>query len=432
MYLWDPTHSSFNRAETQISKNNVTTLAPAWTFATRAVFAAAPTIVDGIAYVGDWSGTFYAIDTNSGNPIWSQYVGVSPAPADPECSPAVGISGQAVLKDGVVYVPGGDSAVYALNAATGSQFWRVQLADPEGGSYLWSSLTLVNNSLFIGVASLGDCPVVRGALVRIDLNDPQAPAFAYMESQDALGAGIWSTPAFDQATNTVFITTGNGDSDPAAGNWGGAMMALDAATLRPKASYLLPAYTNDEDLDWGSSPTLFQSADRTPLIAATGKDGILYCLRRDTLSPQWTVQLAVGCVSPEQGCGSISTPAFDGSTLYVGAGNPDMNGDSNGSLYAIRPSDGQVLWTRGLPEPVLAPVTVANGLVYASTLSGLIIFDSQTGDPLWSDGFRGPLFSQPVVLDGVVYSTYATGEMVAWRLLDSSASPSVRIPPQRR
>ena len=53
--------------------------------------------------------------------------------------------------------------------------WRLQLADPKSGSYLWTSLTIHNNALYAGVSSLGDCPLVRGALVRIDLANPRQP-----------------------------------------------------------------------------------------------------------------------------------------------------------------------------------------------------------------------------------------------------------------
>jgi outer membrane protein assembly factor BamB len=64
----------------------------------------------------------------------------------------------------------------------------------------------------------------------------------------------------------------------------------------------------------------------------------------------------------------------------------------------------------------LAPVTVVNGVVFASTLTGLMAFDAATGESLWDDGGRGALFSQPVVLDGQVFSTYVNGELVVWGL----------------
>src|SRR6202011_2905570 len=109
----------------------------------------------------------------------------------------------------VVYLPGGDSAVYALNQRSGSIRWRVSLADPAAGSYLWSSLTLAGNFLYVGVASLGDCPVVRGAVARIDINNPDRPTFFYLDPVGQFGGGVWSTPAVDTISDTVYITSGN-------------------------------------------------------------------------------------------------------------------------------------------------------------------------------------------------------------------------------
>ena len=188
MYLGDLSHTSYAAAETQINPSNVGTLQPAWTFTGR-FFGGAPTIVGGVIYIGDWSGAFYAINSADGTVLWRQNAGISAAPENPVCQPATGVTGQAVVKDGVVYVPGGDTAVYSFDQATGSQLWRVPLADPDTGSYLWSSLTLVNNSIFLGVSSLGDCPVVRGAMVRLDLADAQNPLIKYLVADGEIQIG---------------------------------------------------------------------------------------------------------------------------------------------------------------------------------------------------------------------------------------------------
>jgi len=201
-------------------------------------------------------------------------------------------------------------------------------------------------------------------------------------------------------------------------------MALDAATLAHKSYFESPNNSPDVDLDWGTSVTLFQSSDGTRLVAAAGKDGILYGLRRSDLSLVWTARVAVGCDTPQAGCGSLSTPAFDGQRLYLGAGQSDPNDSGSGSIYAIDPSTGQTIWFDSLAGTVLAPVTVANGVVYASTFNGLMAFNADTGNLLWSDGGKGQIYSQPVVVDGVVYSTYASGEMVVWGVSGGDSAPA--------
>jgi uncharacterized protein (TIGR03437 family) len=423
MYLRDLTHSSFNSAEKQLDRNQITNLQPDWTYAAGGTLASGATLSNGVLYFGDWKGNFHAVSAGNGARIWQQFVGTA-APAEmPSCLSGLGVSSQPTVIGNAVYVGGGDSAVYALDKSTGSRIWRVPLADPASGAYLWSSIMPYRNSLYIGVSSLDDCPLARGALARIDLANPQQPLIRYLMAPDAQGAGVWTTPAIDAATNTVFLNTGNGDEqDVAAGNYSEAFLALDATTLDIKSYFLLPPEESDGDLDWGSSPALLPPINGVPLALATGKDGVLYALRQSDLRLVWKTPLAVGCVDPVRGCGSLSTPAFDGSTVFVGAGVRDPEGFSLGSVYAINPATGSVIWVRDTEGPVVAPVTIANGLLFVSTTKGLQIYDTATGQFLWSDNRRGTIFSQPVVSDGTVFSTYVSGSLVAWRVPPSNSN----------
>ena len=180
-----------------------------------------------------------------------------------------------------------------------------------------------------------------------------------------------------------------------------------------KRHFFLPTNSYEGDIEWGSSVTLFETSEGAPMAAGTGKDGILYGLHREDLAPAWEVVLANNCIAPEFGCGSLSTPAFDGRTIFVGAGAARDADAEGGSVYAVNPDNGKILWRRLLEGTVIAPVTVANGLVYVSTLAALEVFEAETGQPL----FKGPpvtIYSQPVVSDGVVYSTQTDGLVVAW------------------
>lgn len=416
MFGRDPAHSNFNPAESALSPSNVSQLEAAWKISVGAPLASAVTVSNGVLYFGAWDGNFYAVDARDGHVLWMTFVGKAAQPAQPNCFPAIGVTSQATVAGNTVFVGGGDSAVYALDIHTGSQLWRVPIADPEEGAYLWSSLTLYNNALYVGISSLGDCPLVRGGLARIDLAAPHQPLIRYLVPEDELGAGIWSTPAIDEGTNTVFVTTGTGEQDAEEGIWGGTLMALDANTLEIKSHFFLPTNSLEDDIEWGSSPTLFTSPDGTPLVAATGKDGLLYTLRREDLLPQWTTPLAIQCVCPECGCGSISTPAFDGVRLYVGAGVSNPDEFEAGTIYSIDPATGAVLWSRRTYGTIIGAVTAANGLVFAASTGGLDIFDAATGDYLWNDGQYDALFSQAVVSNGTVFTTYLNGHVVAWRL----------------
>ncbi len=410
-------HSSYSETETSLTKDNIGRLAPAWETSVSSGISAGATVSGGIVYFGAWSGKFYAVAAADGRMLWNHFVGIAPVPDDPTCFPSIGVAAQAAVSGDTVYIAGGDSAVYAFNKDTGELLWRVQIGDPKTGAYLWSSITLASGALYVGVASLGDCPLTRGSLVRIDPADPTHPLVRFLMPEGETGGGVWSTPAFDAASNKIFVTTGTGEQDPALGVWGGSFLALDAATLEIGSHYfLLPTNSRDEDIEWGSSPLIFHGSDGRTLVSASGKDGVLYTLNAADLSLAWQTQLAIKCVCPECGCGSISTPATDGRLLYSGAGVSDADSFAEGSAYALSPDDGSVVWSQPTDGVILAPVTVANGMVFLSTTKGLEIREAGTGDLLWNDQQKGVLYSPPIIVDGTIYCTYMDGRVAAWRV----------------
>ena len=133
--------------------------------------------------------------------------------------------------------------------------------------------------------------------------------------------------------------------------------------------------------------------------------------------------MAIDCDSPGQGCGSISTPAFDGGILVTGSGQPVGDTSPPGMVYAFDPVTANLLWSHPAKAAVLAPVTLVPGLVFAPSTKGMAVLDSSTGAELWNDSFRGGLFSQSVVANGVVYTTYVNGDVIAWALPSGPGGP---------
>jgi polyvinyl alcohol dehydrogenase (cytochrome) len=426
MYLGDLLHSSYAASATQFNASNVTRMNQLWKVSTNASISAAPTVVGGNLYFGAWDGTFYALDGATGNTLWSTFLGVAPMPSDPTCQPGIGVASQAAVTSDTVYVGGGDSAVYALDRTSGAILWRRQIADPQAGAFLWSSPMISGNALYIGIASLGDCPWVRGAVARIPLDAPGSMLIHYLVPETAGGAGTWSTVAIDEQSGLVYVTTGDSSAqDATQGIWGSALLALDINTLDVRGYFFLPLSPGDVDIDFGSSPTLFQTSDGNAYVAASGKDGVMYVLNRGDLSLAWQFQLAIGCVDPRAGCGALSTPAFDGAVLYAGSGASATPGGPPGFVYAFDPIGRETLWVYPARGVVIAPVTVTPGLVFVPTAAGLVILDAASGAELWSDGGAGALYSQAAVSNGVVYCTYANGDVVA-------LTPAAAQPPRHR
>src|SRR5215475_12201468 len=167
MYLGNLAHTSAAPSETAIGPANVAQFKPLWTAAMSGPVVSGVTVADGSIYFGDWAGSFHALDARTGAENWNTFLGM--APAAEGCMPSIGISAQPVVDSDTVYAGGGDSAVYALDRGTGEVRWRVALADPAAGSYIWSSLMLSQGALYVGIASLADCPLVRGGMARIPL-----------------------------------------------------------------------------------------------------------------------------------------------------------------------------------------------------------------------------------------------------------------------
>src|SRR5437762_13494263 len=75
MYLYDPTHSSFNPSGSRINSENTNNLLPAWTSNFSAPIASAPTSSAGIAYIGAWPGSLYAVDAPTRAGRWPAHGG---------------------------------------------------------------------------------------------------------------------------------------------------------------------------------------------------------------------------------------------------------------------------------------------------------------------------------------------------------------------
>ena len=94
---------------------------------------------------------------------------------------------------------------------------------------------------------------------------------------------------------------------------------------------------------------------------------------------------------------------------------------TGGSWAALHPATGKILWQTADPQVEtltglgtvgvwdLAPVTVANGVLYASSMAKLanqnqmFALDATTGEILWQFGAGASVNSGPAVVNGSVY-----------------------------
>jgi outer membrane protein assembly factor BamB len=109
------------------------TLRTAWRVETGGDFSSSPTIVGSRLYVGNNAGNLYAMDVRTGRIVWQRHV-ASPLMSNPLVANGLVIVGEgnSVPRLGNFLHPydigTGESALLALDAATGAMHWRTPLA----------------------------------------------------------------------------------------------------------------------------------------------------------------------------------------------------------------------------------------------------------------------------------------------------------------
>jgi outer membrane protein assembly factor BamB len=416
-YLHDPGRSAAS-SDTTLGPANAAGMGRLWSFSTGGVVAASATVVAGTVYVGSWDGYEYAIDAGTGVQKWRTFLGITTGNA--VCFPqTAGITSAATVQGGAVYVGGGDAYWYALDAATGSVMWKVFTGDNSatGGHYNWASPLLSSGFAYIGVSSFGDCPLVQGRLLQVSLSTHQVVNTFNVVPNGQVGGGIWTSPGMDTASNTVYITTGS-VGDPSQ-TLSGAMVALDATTLALKGSWPVPRPAPGFDGDWGTSPIVFNDAGGRQLVAATNKDGITYAFDRNNVSggPVWQRQIAVGGECPTCGEGSVSSMAFANGLLYAAGGNTTINGvAAAGSVRALNPSTGAIVWEHADAAPVIPALGYANGLVFAGAGPTFEVLNAASGAQLWSYATGADIYGAPSIANGAVYAGATDQKVYAFGL----------------
>src|SRR2546429_6090833 len=407
--------------DTTISTGNAAQLALKWAFNTGGPIAASPTVVGGIVYVGSWDGYEYALNAMTGALVWKTFLGQTTDPCYPQLA---GVSSAADVDNGVVYVGGGDSNWYALDAASGAILWSVFVGDNTKGWYNWASPLISNGYAYIGTSSVGDCPLIPGHMLQVNLSTHQIVHTATFVPQGQVGGGIWTTPSLDTSTNTIFVTTGTRNQP--SQTLSEAIVALDASTLAIKSSWALPASAETVDSDFGNSPILFTDVHGNALLAAINKNGNAYPFNRNNLTagPVWTTPIAIAGTCPQCGDGSVSSGAFGNGTLFLGGGNSVINGHGyKGSVNALDPATGKYRWQHGAPGAVVPALAYANGLVIDGAGPVLEVLDASSGTRLYSYRTGGALYAAPSVSNGQIFTGGTDDNVYAFGLPATTPLP---------
>ncbi len=417
-YLGGPLHTS-SSPSTAITTANAASLLRRWVFHAAAPtlpgqpfpsFQASPTVFQNRVFIGSNSGEFYALNEDTGKTIWHQFTGFVPKLT---CGSARGLTATAaagfdpVSGLGTVYIPGGDGYLYAFDAAAGTQRWRSLIALPSttvNDYYNWGSAVLANGRVYVGVSSQCDKPLVQGGIKTYDQATGALVATYFSVPNGTVGGAVWSSPA--ASNGKVYATTGT----PTAMHQGDApsIVSLDSSGNRVEAWTVPLSDQRSGDADFGGSPTMFSATIggvQRQLVGACNKNGNYYALDATDLSagPVWTFRVGVATAQGVLSC--LAAAAFDGSLLYL-AGNKTTIGGTTyaGSVRALDPATGAVVWESGLNSIVLgSPSINANKIMAAATygngvVDGVYLIDGTNGNILTFMA-TGKQFAQPVYAD---------------------------------
>jgi outer membrane protein assembly factor BamB len=371
-----------------INMSTAPNLRPLWSRATGGPVWAQPIVVDGKVYVGSSDGYEYAYDATNGTFLWRTYLGVDSA--TPVCGGTPGVTSTATDFDGRVYVSGGNSVFYALNASDGRVVWKLPIAGGDAnarGYYLWSSPLIYHDSAYVGIASQCDVPMVPGGLERISLITHREIDYFNASAPDPNGSSIWGSPSVNTATNTVYVTTGNPYRTNAS-TYSESIVSLNASTLAVLHSWQVPSAQAIPDGDFGVTPTLFTLPNGIGVVSAENKNGWLYEWYQSNLTLVWEDQLST------QGNNHYSTAeAFE--TIYAVAHGATVGGASfNSSVTAINPTNGAYRWqvtTKSSPGGgYAAPLVIDHLLVVPMGLT-LYVLKAKNGQVLYKDSPGGTL-----------------------------------------
>jgi outer membrane protein assembly factor BamB len=397
---WTEYHQNSARAGVGPATPTLSSPGVAWKAAVDGDVYASPLIVAGHVLAATENNTVYSLDLFTGSVVWKQHLGEPVDASSLPCgniTPVTGITGTpaADTRTGRLYVVAflrsRHHMLFTLSLTDGTVLSQ-QDVDPPGSSpsvqQQRGALALGQNFVYVSFGGLyGDCGAYHGYVVAVPLKGGSALAWKVPSAREA---GIWTPQGPTIGPDgSVYVVTGNGESRSAF-DYSNAVVQL-SPDLQSVRSYFAPSNwvsLNESDTDLGSVGATVMPA--LGVVVAVGKQGVAYVLKPGALGGIGG-QLASKAICS----GAFGGTAWSGSTIYV----PCVNG-----LYAVSVSSTSIdqLWRARRPD--LASPIIAAGAVWAIDNSGtLFALDPSSGAVVYSVGLGSAQhFSTPAATEGFV------------------------------
>jgi alcohol dehydrogenase (cytochrome c) len=456
---------------TQITPQNVKTLALAWAFQTDqpALIKSSPLLVDGILYftVPD---NVWAVDARSGHQIWHYNHPTSKGEH-------IGQRGVAMYK-GFLFFLSPDARLVSLNAKDGTVRWGVTVADVSKGYWTTMAPLVVGDRVLVGVS--GDFDNLTGYIRSID---PETGATQWQWNstppagtpKQTTGGMTWMTGTYDPDLNLVYWGTGNptpvlnGSTRPGDDLYTCSIVALNPDTGKLVWSFQVSPH-DTHDWDAVEIPVLVDAefnGEPKKMLMQTSRNGYFFVLDRTNgknllTAPFGPVNWSLGVdeqgrpipnpakepapdgrlIAPDEGgLTNFRSPSFDCKNgLFIVDAHPSW------SIYFAKPTDGvygwagadydiwgtgvieaidyqtgKIRWSHELgPESGAGVLTTDSGLTFTGDgVGNFLALDSSDGKTLWHAGSGSHIVSSPITyeLDGRQYLlTSSGGVLFAWAL----------------
>jgi PQQ-dependent dehydrogenase (methanol/ethanol family) len=466
---WNQRYSTLK----QINTGNVAQLVPRKIFQTGITrlgsFENTPIVQNGVMYVTTPYNTAMAYDLNTNKELWryEHKLGTTIFCCGPN-NRGVAIHGGAHVYMGTL-----DAHLVALDAKTGEVLWDKEVADPAFGYSITHAPLVIGDNIIVGVsggeygirghvtaynagsgeqvwrwysipAPKGDptfdekapngwwgtwAPKAEEADLHRDIAKEKADSAKYADAWTRGGGGVWMTPAYDKASNTIYVAVGNPSPDldgsvrPGDNLYTDAVVAIDATSGKTKWYYQTVPH-DMWDLDAVSPPVVTKLAGKTVVVHA-GKTGWVYILdaatgklvRKSTnfvphenifalptpegtrMLPganggaEWspiaidpTLDYAFVAALHQPMHYKVHTAPWEKGRLWLGSAFVAIPGEEQYGLYsAVDLTTGKIAWQNKVPQPMMGgALATAGGLTFTGEGNGNFnAYDSKTGKLLW-------------------------------------------------
>ncbi|MBV9081572.1 MAG: PQQ-binding-like beta-propeller repeat protein, partial [Acidobacteriaceae bacterium] len=323
---FDPQRTGYNPQETVLSPQTVPSLELKWFFSLGSEgVTAQPVEARGIVFTMTDAGTVYAFDEKSGQAIWSKQLGVTQTDCGAGTDLPNGIIGNVATPTvdqsnfGLLIVSG-DGLLHAFDGAVGSEWpgYPIQIMDPynRGRTFVYGAplYDWTHSTLNIATASGCDQPPYRGQIVQVLHTGKSRPIILKRWFTDGAqgpdGGGIWGPGGLsaDAGFGAFYTATGNALTTPESYGYADKIVRFDYR-LNVQASN--GPNISDGDLDFGSTPVLYEPPGCPAQLAALNKNGQLFVYNRNAIGGGPIQVLQIASTSSGEESRFIGAVAYD-------------------------------------------------------------------------------------------------------------------------